>query len=58
MHAHVVAVEFKIATYVFFQLIYPSKDEWIKKICYLHAMEHYSATKKYKFESYIGKDVI
>jgi hypothetical protein len=25
---------------------YPTTDEWIKKIWYLHTMEFYSATKK------------
>ena len=24
----------------------PSRDEWIKKRCYIYTMEYYSATKK------------
>ena len=30
------------------QLKYPSIDEWIKKMCYIYAMEYYSAIKKKK----------
>ena len=29
----------------------PSTDEWIKKLCYIYTMEHYSAIKRYAFES-------
>ena len=28
------------------QLKCPSTDEWIKKMCYIYAMEYYSAIKK------------
>ena len=31
--------------------ICPSTDEWIKKLWYIHTMEHYSAIKKNAFES-------
>jgi len=30
---------------------YPSTDEWIKKMWYMHTMEYYSAIKKNPFES-------
>ena len=30
---------------------YPSADEWIRKLCYIYAMEYYSAIKKNTFES-------
>ena len=30
---------------------YPSTDEWIKKLWYIHTMEYYSATKRSAFES-------
>ena len=29
----------------------PSADEWIRKLCYIHTMEYYSAIKKNTFES-------
>ena len=29
----------------------PSKDEWIKKLWYIHTMEYYSAIKMNTFES-------
>ena len=29
----------------------PSTDEWIKKLWYIYTMEHYSAIKRYAFES-------
>ena len=29
----------------------PSTDEWIKKLCYIHTIEYYSAIKKNTFES-------
>ena len=29
----------------------PSTDEWIKKLWYIHTMEHYSAMKRNTFES-------
>ena len=29
----------------------PSADEWIRKLCYIYTMEHYSAIKKNTFES-------
>ena len=29
----------------------PSADEWIRKLWYIYTMEHYSAIKKYTFES-------
>ena len=28
----------------------PSVDEWIRKLCYIHTMEYYSAIKKNTFE--------
>jgi hypothetical protein len=34
------------------QEIYPTNDEWIKKMLYLHAMEFYSATKKNEILSF------
>ena len=33
------------------QSIYPSTDEWIKKLWYIYTMEHYSMTKRNKLES-------
>ena len=30
---------------------YPSADEWIRKLWYIHTMEYYSAIKKNTFES-------
>ena len=33
------------------QLRYPSTDEWIKKMWYMHTMEYYSAIKKNDFWS-------
>ena len=30
---------------------YPSTDEWIKKMWYMHTMEYYSVIKKNSFES-------
>ena len=30
---------------------YPSADEWIRKLWYIHTMEYYSATKMNSFES-------
>ena len=30
---------------------YPSTDEWIKKLRYIHTMEYYSAIKRSAFES-------
>ena len=30
---------------------YPSTDEWIKKLWYIHIMEYYSAIKRNTFES-------
>ena len=30
---------------------YPSADEWIRKLWYIHAMEYYSTIKKNAFES-------
>ena len=30
---------------------YPSADEWIRKLWYIHTMEYYSAIKKNSFES-------
>ena len=30
---------------------FPSKDEWIKKLWYIHTMEYYSAIKREAFES-------
>ena len=30
---------------------YPSADEWIRKLWYIHTMEYYSAIKKSAFES-------
>ena len=30
---------------------YPSADEWIRKLWYIHTMEYYSAIKKNPFES-------
>ena len=29
----------------------PSADEWIRKLCYICTMEHYSAIEKNTFES-------
>ena len=29
----------------------PTADEWIKKLWYIHRMEHYSAIKRNTFES-------
>jgi hypothetical protein len=37
------------------QPIYPTIDEWIKKIWYLGTMEFYSATKKKEILSLVGK---
>ena len=31
---------------------YPSTDEWIKKMWYIHTMEYYSATKKNEIMSF------
>ena len=28
---------------------FPSTDEWVKKMWYIHTMEYYSATKRMKF---------
>ena len=33
----------------------PSADEWIKKLCYICTMEHYSAIKRNTAESVIMK---
>jgi hypothetical protein len=33
----------------------PTTDEWIRKTQYLHKMEFYSATKKSKTLSFVGK---
>ena len=30
---------------------YPSRDEWIKKFCYIYTIEYYSAIKRNAFES-------
>ena len=30
---------------------YPSADKWIRKLCYEHTSEYYSAIKKNAFES-------
>ena len=30
---------------------YPSADEWIRKLLYIHTMDYYSAIKKNAFES-------
>ena len=30
---------------------YPLTDEWVKKLCYIYAMEYYSAIKRKAFES-------
>jgi hypothetical protein len=35
--------------------ICPTTDEWIKKKCYLHTTEFYSATKKHEILSFTGK---
>ena len=29
----------------------PLTDQWIKKLCYIYAMEYYSAIKRNEFES-------
>ena len=34
---------------------YPSTDEWIKKLCYIHTMDYYSAIKRNAFESVLMK---
>ena len=31
----------------------PSKDEWIKKLWYIHTMEYYSAIKRNEIESFV-----
>jgi hypothetical protein len=33
----------------------PTTDEWIKKICYLYAMEFYAAIKKNEILSFTSK---
>ena len=33
----------------------PSADEWIRKLCYIHTMEYYSAIKKNTFESVLTR---
>ena len=33
---------------------YPSTDEWIKKLWYIHTIEYYSAFKRIEFESILG----
>ena len=33
---------------------YPSKDEWIKKMCYIYVMEYHSAIKKDKRMSFVA----
>ena len=33
------------------QIRWPSVDEWIRKLWYIHTMEYYSAVKKNSFES-------
>jgi hypothetical protein len=33
----------------------PTTDEWIKKMCYLHTIEFYSATKKNEILSFASK---
>jgi hypothetical protein len=33
----------------------PTIDEWIKKMCYLHTMDFYSATKKNEILSFASK---
>jgi hypothetical protein len=33
----------------------PPTEEWIKKMCYLHTMEFYVATKKNEMLSFSGK---
>ena len=34
---------------------FPSKDEWIKKLWYIHTMEYYSAIKMNTLESILMK---
>jgi hypothetical protein len=34
---------------------WPTTDEWIKKMCFLHTMEFYSATKKNEILLFAGK---
>jgi hypothetical protein len=33
----------------------PPTNAWIKKMCYIHTMEYYSATKKNEIMSFAGK---
>ena len=33
----------------------PSADEWIRKLCYIYAMEYYSTIKKNAFESVLKR---
>jgi hypothetical protein len=33
----------------------PTTDEWVKKMWHLYTMAFYSATKKNKFLSFVGK---
>ena len=37
---------------------YPSIDEWIKKLWYIHTMEYYSAIKRNTFESVLMRWMI
>ena len=37
------------------QLIYPSTDEWRKKMWYIYTMEYYSARKRNTFKSVLMK---
>jgi hypothetical protein len=49
-----IAALFKIAT-LWKQLTCPITDKWIKKMWNLYTMEFYSATKKNKILSFVGK---
>ena len=35
--------------------IYPSTEEWIQKLWYIHTMEYYSAIKNNEFMTFLGK---
>ena len=39
-----------VATY-----IYPSANEWVKKLRYIHKIEYYSAIKRSTFESVLAR---
>ena len=56
MHPMFTAALFTIAR-IWKQSRCPSTDEWIKKLWYIYTMEHYSAIKRYAFESVLKRSM-